>query len=192
MTQAIKLIKSVSTRVRVVRTRSLLSEQVEIDQKEVVPGDVLAVASKPPFFPSGWSLTDAKQGGDVFPGDCVLISSEALTVTQASLTGELIPVEKTVRLVAAPQQHVFDLLDNQNVCLAGTSVSTGNGRAIVISTGSDTYMASIAKLLEKKRPHNATQIGIRKVSYVLLGFLSVHMHFVPLTLYANFNRLVSH
>lgn len=87
------------------------------------------------------------------------------------------PVEKTVRLVAAPQHHVFNLLDNENVCLAGTSVSTGNGRAIVISTGSHTYMASIAKHLQKKRPLNATQIGIRKVSFVLLGFLSVNMRF---------------
>jgi Mg2+-importing ATPase len=156
MTQAIKLIKTVTTRVRIIRSRSLSSEEVEIDQKQVVPGDVLAVAS-----------------GDVFPGDCVLISSEALTVTQASLTGELIPIEKTVRLVAAPQQEVFNLLDNENVCLAGTSVSTGNGRAIVVSTGSETYMASIAKELSKRRPQNAMQIGIKKVSYVLLGFLAV-------------------
>lgn len=50
MTQAIKLIKSVSTRVRVVRTRAGVSEETEIDQKQVVPGDILAVASKRQYF----------------------------------------------------------------------------------------------------------------------------------------------
>lgn len=102
-----------------------------------------------------------------------MISSEALTVAQASLTGELMPVEKTVRLTAPLQSDAFHLLNNDNVCLAGTSVSAGNGRAVVISTGKDTYMAGIAEELNKKRPENAIQIGIKKVSYVLMGFMFV-------------------
>ena len=112
-------------------------------------------------------------GGDVFPGDCVLFLSEALTVSQASLTGELMPVEKNPRLGLAPPEFTFDILDNENICLAGTSVATGSGRAMVISTGNETYMASIAKDLAKKRPPNAVQIGIRKVSYILMGVMAV-------------------
>jgi Mg2+-importing ATPase len=99
--------------------------------------------------------------------------AEGLTVAQASLTGELMPIEKTVRLVLAPPDVVFDIIDNENICLGGTSVATGSGRAVIISTGSETYMASIAKDLAKKRPPNIMQIGVRNVSYLLLAFMSV-------------------
>lgn len=83
------------------------------------------------------------------------------------------PVEKNPRLGLAPPEFTFDILDNENICLAGTSVATGSGRAMVISTGNETYMASIAKDLAKKRPPNAVQIGIRKVSYILMGVMAV-------------------
>ncbi|KAG0700830.1 Mg-transporting ATPase [Suillus ampliporus] len=156
MIQAVNLIKSVTTNTRVLRSRSSGSEELEIDQRHVVPGDIVAVTS-----------------GDVFPGDCVLILAEAITITQASLTGEVMPIDKTVRLAAARPGERLDLLQNDNVCLAGTSVVTGNGHALVVSTGKDTYMASIASELSKRRPENATQIGIKKVSYVLMGFMAV-------------------
>ncbi|KAG1751439.1 Mg-transporting ATPase [Suillus paluster] len=142
MIQAVNLIKSVTTNTRVLRSRGSSSEELEIDQRHVVPGDIIAVTS-----------------GDVFPGDCVLILAEAITITQASLTGEMMPIEKTVRLAAARPEEKLDLLHNDNVCLAGTSV--------------DTYMAAIASELSKRRPENATQIGIKKVSYVLMGFMAV-------------------
>ncbi|KAG1869772.1 hypothetical protein C8R48DRAFT_699663 [Suillus tomentosus] len=154
--QAVNLIKSVTTNTRVLRYRSSGPEEVETDQRSVVPGDIIAVTS-----------------GDVFPGDCVLITAEAITITQASLTGEVMPIEKTVRLAAPRPGETLNLLHNDNVCLAGTSVVTGNGHALVVSTGKDTYMASIASELSKRRPENATQIGIRKVSYVLMGFMAV-------------------
>ena len=99
--------------------------------------------------------------------------SESLTVAQASLTGEMIPVDKTARLGPPPANYNFDIIHNDNICLAGTSVATGSGHAMVISTGDKTYMASIAKDLAKKRPLNAMQIGVRKVSYLLLVFMAV-------------------
>ena len=122
-------------------------------------------------------------GGDVFPGDCVVFSSEALTVTQASLTGELIPVEKRPRLDLPSPEFKFDMLDNENICLAGTSVATGSGCAMVILTGSDTYMASIATHLAHSRPLNAMQLGVRRVSYILLVFMLVSplLHFAVKT-----------
>lgn len=83
------------------------------------------------------------------------------------------PIDKVVRVTAVDESEPFHLLDNHNVCLAGTSVAAGNGRALVVSTGKDTYMAAIAEELNRKRPENAIQAGIRKVSYVLLGFMGV-------------------
>ncbi|KAG2342843.1 Mg-transporting ATPase [Suillus weaverae] len=156
MIQAVNLIKSVTTNTRVLRQQNSVSEELEIDQRNVVPGDIVVVTS-----------------GDVFPGDCVLITAEAVTITQASLTGEMMPIEKIVRLAAPQPGDALNLLHNDNVCLAGTSVVTGNGHALVVSTGKDTYMASIASELSKRRPDNATQIGIKKVSYVLMGFMAI-------------------
>jgi Mg2+-importing ATPase len=156
MVQALKLVKSIMTRVRVIRHVNSIPQEIEIDLRHIVPGDVVAVAS-----------------GDVFPGDCIIISAEALAVTQASLTGEILPIDKVVRVTAVDESEPFHLLDNHNVCLAGTSVAAGNGRALVVSTGKDTYMAAIAEELNRKRPENTIQIGIRKVSYVLLGFMAV-------------------
>ena len=180
MIQAVKLIKSVTTNTHVLRSRSLGSEEVEIDQRHVVPGDIIAVTSRLlPFTSHHVGLTlRSVIGGDVFPGDCVLIVAEAITITQASLTGEMMPIDKTVRLAAARPGEKLDLLHNDNVCLAGTSVVTGNGHAVVVSTGKNTYMASIASELSKRRPENATQIGIKKVSYVLMGFMGVSRCFV--------------
>ncbi|KAH0831975.1 Mg-transporting ATPase [Lanmaoa asiatica] len=146
MVQALKLVKSIVTRVRVIRRVDSTPQEIEVDLRHIVPGDVVTVAS-----------------GDVFPGDCIIISAEALAVTQASLTGEILPIDKA---------------DNRNVCLAGTSVAAGNGRAVVVATGRDTYMAAIAEELNRKRPENAIQVGIRKVSYVLLGFMAVSPNLV--------------
>jgi magnesium-transporting ATPase (P-type) len=115
--------------------------------------------------------------------------AEAITITQASLTGEMMPIEKTVRLAAPRPGETLDLLHNDNVCLAGTSVVTGNGHALVVSTGKDTYMASIASELSKRRPENATQIGIRKVSYVLMGFMAVSRHCIEFFAFLNVTSL---
>ena len=79
----------------------------------------------------------------------------------------MIPVDKTTWLGPPPANYNFDIIHNKNICLAGTSVATGSGHAMTISTGDKTYMASIAKDLAKKRPLNTMQIGIRKVSYLL-------------------------
>ena len=113
-----------------------------------------------------------------------------MAVTQASLTGEILPIDKVVRVTAVDEFEPFHLLDNHNVCLAGTSVAAGNGRALVVSTGKDTYMAAIAEELNRKRPENTIQIGIRKVSYVLLGFMAVspNLVFFSSQLAPTFNR----
>jgi P-type Mg2+ transporter len=171
VSQAAKLLNSLVTRIRVLRDK----KEVELHRKEVVPGDVLVLTGILHFsyIFALYTNNEVSPGGDVFPGDCVLFMSEGLTVAQASLTGEMIPVDKTTRLGPPPADYNFDIIHNDNICLAGTSVATGSGHAMVISTGDNTYMASIAKDLAKKRPLNAMQIGIRKVSYLLLTFMAV-------------------
>ena len=46
VSQAAKLLNSITTRVRVLRS----NEEVELDRKEVIPGDVVLLSSSCPFF----------------------------------------------------------------------------------------------------------------------------------------------
>lgn len=165
--KATRLVSMVSSTVRVLRHPTTVIEagkdvedecEVEIERSEVVPGDVIVVAS-----------------GDMFPGDVVVLFSNSLLVSQSALTGEVLPVEKSPYSEFSPFKisSASDLISAPNVCLAGTSVLSGSGRALVVSTGDDTYLASIAEVLRARRPRNAFQNGIRKVSYLLLSFMAV-------------------
>jgi len=88
--------------------------------KRVVPGDMLILTSSY-YLLRYFVLLHADNGVTLrrrrLPRDCVVFSSEALTVTQASLTGELIPVEKRPRLDLPSPEFKFDMLDNENICL---------------------------------------------------------------------------
>ncbi|KAK7204108.1 transmembrane protein [Myxozyma melibiosi] len=124
--------------------------ETEIALAETVPGDVVVL-----------------RPGDIFPGDCILIESKDLFISQSSLTGEFLPVEKSTN-VNEPES-VFDLA---NICFMSTSVVSGRGRAVVISTAKDTYISTINSTLnsEAMETRNSFDVGVRKVAYLLLGF----------------------
>ncbi|KAH7655538.1 P-type ATPase protein [Dioscorea alata] len=134
---------------RVVQTELI----VQIDQRDIVPGDIII------FGP-----------GDLFPGDIRLLTSKDLIVSQSSLTGESGTIEK----VADTQENrSTPLLDLKNICLMGTSVVSGCGTGLVISTGSNTYMSTIFSTLQKKKHLDVFEKGIRHVSYALIGIMVV-------------------
>ncbi|KAL2616370.1 hypothetical protein AAZV13_08G123500 [Glycine max] len=105
---------------------------VQVDQRDVVPGDIVI------FEP-----------GDLFPGDIRLLSSKQLVVSQASLTGESWTTDKTAEI---REDHSTPLLDLKNICFMGTSVVSGTGTGLVISTGSNTYMSTMFSKVGKKKP----------------------------------------
>jgi Ca2+-transporting ATPase len=100
--------------------------------RELVPGDAIVLRE-----------------GDRVPADARLVEAANLRVAEAVLTGESDPVEKGCAPLAEAAAPVGDRL-----CLAhaGTTITTGRGRAIVIATGSDTEFGRIAKLLEAVEP----------------------------------------
>jgi P-type Mg2+ transporter len=102
------LLRCVTTKDHVLRQTA----DIEIDRKDVVSGDILFTSTliiipSSLITPSKFALV---LGGNIFLGDCVILSAEAVTVFQASLTGELMPVDKGVRLDLPPPQYTFDLL----------------------------------------------------------------------------------
>ncbi|BFG35555.1 hypothetical protein CerSpe_218290 [Prunus speciosa] len=126
---------------------------VQIDQRDVVPGDIVI------FEP-----------GDLFPGDVRLLSSKHLVVSQSSLTGESWTTEKTADI---REDQSTPLLDLKNICFMGTNVVSGGGAGLVVSTGSKTYMSTMFSNIGKKKPPNDFEDGVRRISYVLVAVMLV-------------------
>lgn len=127
-------------------------ENIMVDIKDLVPGDILCVSP-----------------GDVIPADCLLLHSSNLSVSQSSFTGENEPQHKC-HITKEVADTVFDL---QNVLFMQTSVISGSGVAVVLRTGDDAFLATIMKELNKKRPESPFQRGIRQVSCMMLGFMAI-------------------
>lgn len=110
-----------------------------------------------------------------------------------SLTGESEPLRKTNVLQGVKTEG--DLFELENLIYMGTSVISGSGVALVLRTGDgkqslDTYMvtanvidafiATIMKQLNKRRPLNSFQRGVRNVTYMMIVFMLVMAPIVSL------------
>jgi Ca2+-transporting ATPase len=100
--------------------------------REIVPGDVLLLRE-----------------GDRVPADARLVEAANLRAAEAALTGESAPVDKHPAALAAP---ALPLGDRSNLVHAGTSVTSGRGRALVVATGPRTEFGRVAHLLERVEP----------------------------------------
>ncbi|KAJ0097028.1 hypothetical protein Patl1_28267 [Pistacia atlantica] len=134
---------------RVVQTELI----VQVDQRDVVPGDIVI------FEP-----------GDLFPGDVRLLSTKNLVVSQSSLTGESAITDKTADI---REDQSTPLLDLRNICFMGTNVVSGSGTGLVVSTGSKTYMSTMFSNIGKQKPPDGFEKGVRRISFVLICFMIV-------------------
>lgn len=104
---------------------------------EVVPGDVLLLSR-----------------GDAVAADARLVSTSLLTLDEAALTGESLPLEKGAR-PAAPSAV---LAERHSMVYRGTLVTGGQGVAIVVATGPHTEIGRIQALLrDSPRPETPLQ-----------------------------------
>ena len=102
-------------------------ERVEILFDELVPGDVIRLSA-----------------GDMVPADARVITARDLFVIESALTGESEAVEKTaaVTVVDGADGSALPLSACKNIVFTGTSVQNGTAMALVVATGSDTYLAA--------------------------------------------------
>lgn len=98
----------------------------DIAASALVPGDVVLLSS-----------------GDSLPADVRLLQSRNLQIDEAALTGESVPVAK--RLEAVPA----DAAIGDRLCMgyAGTLVTQGQARALVVATAGATEIGRIGRLL---------------------------------------------
>ena len=116
--------------------RDLTASQVRV----VRDGRVESVAS------TGLVLGDVVlfAEGDMVGADCRIVDSASLQVAEAALTGESVPVTKSVDPVALDSE----LADRTNMAYNGTAVVRGRGRGVVVATSMDTEIGRIATLLD--------------------------------------------
>lgn len=121
--ESIKLLKSLtSPEALVVRD----GKEVKVPSSLLVPGDILIL-----------------QAGDRIPADARLLEAQSLKIDESSLTGESVPVEKSIKILLpeTPQP------DRKNMAYTGTSVTYGRGKAVITATGMSTAFGKLAGLL---------------------------------------------
>jgi len=99
-----------------------------IDARELVPGDIVLLAS-----------------GDKVPADLHLLEVRNLRVEEAALTGESVPVEKR----AGPLPHDTPLAERLNMAYSSTLVHYGTATGVVVATGDGTEVGRISELIAR-------------------------------------------
>ncbi|CAA0106733.1 Calcium-transporting ATPase [BD1-7 clade bacterium] len=114
-------------------------EWQDIPARELVPGDVISI-----------------ENGDIVPADCVLLSGQYLSVDQAALTGESLPVDKIV------DDDIY----------SGSIVKQGNMQAVVTATGSETFFGNTAKLVQSAGNASHFEASVLSIGkFLIIGTL---------------------
>lgn len=82
--------------------------------------------------------------GDFISADGRIIESIELKAEESSLTGESVPVSKNIKCITNDKTS---LGDRKNMVFASSYITGGKGKAVAISTGLNTEVGRIAKLM---------------------------------------------
>jgi len=136
----------------------------EIDQSEVVPGDIIFL-----------------QPGNKIPADGRLVESLNLKINESSLTGEWFPAEKITEIL--PEKT--PLADRDNMVYMGCVVEDGRGKAVVTETGIKTEIGKISQMVmetkEEKTPYQKKVIHLSKIIGVSIVFISFSIFVLGVT-----------
>lgn len=124
----------------------------ELDAKELVPGDIVALES-----------------GDRVPADLRLITTKGLRVDESMLTGEVLPVDKNTDTT----EEDLPPAEQRNMVFSGTLIVTGRAEGLVTATGAETELGAINELVQgaaKKTPLQILADKLEKtIGIVVLG-----------------------
>ncbi|MDD5383725.1 MAG: cation-transporting P-type ATPase [Gallionella sp.] len=125
---------------------------VQLPVVELVPGDVVLLAA-----------------GDDVPADCRLIEAFGVRVNTANLTGESKPMARTATAMQEEQATL-----RRDILHAGTSLISGEAKAMVYATGMHTEFGNIARLTQTARePLSPLQKEIARLSRLVALFATL-------------------
>jgi magnesium-transporting ATPase (P-type) len=130
------------------------TERREIDAGELVPGDIVLLAS-----------------GDRVPADLRLLRTKSLRIDEAALTGESVPVDKG----QDPVPHDAPLAERANMAYSGTVVTYGMATGVVVATGVKSEIGRIGALvsgvqsLATPLTRKLDQFARRITGFILVG-----------------------
>lgn len=116
---------------------------ISIKSEDIVIGDVLVL-----------------EAGDAIPADARVIECASMKIEEAALTGESVPVTKTIDTLICGDGEEISLGDRRNMLYMGSTVVYGRGQAVVVAIGMDTEMGKIADAIANARD-NATPLQIK-------------------------------
>lgn len=145
--------KLIENKCRVKRENEISS----IPSSELVPGDYIFLNE-----------------GDVISADIRLVETNGLMVDEATITGESTPNIKDHLFTPPKEALPYEL---KNMLLSGTTISRGNAQGIVIKTGKDTYLSSIAEKANEKSPETplikALNFFAKKYAVIITALFAV-------------------
>ncbi|WP_459502584.1 magnesium-translocating P-type ATPase [Bacillus sp. C1] len=141
------------------------SEKVQVSPEKLVPGDIIFLSA-----------------GNIVPADVRILSSKNLLVNQSTITGEVIPVEKSNKYYYTYKKRkirsIGNLIELENLCFMGTHIMDGFAKAVVISTGANTSFGFLTKTRAKISSETSFDKGISKVSWLFIQCMLIMIPFV--------------
>ena len=129
---------------------------VRVPVTDLVPGDVVSLRI-----------------GGIVPADLRLLKVDELECDEGVLTGESMPVAKSVAPVTGHQA-----LDQPGCAFMGTVVHQGSALGVVVRSGARTAFGQIAAGLSEKQSRTAFEIGLSRFSRLLFGVAAVLTGFI--------------
>ncbi len=134
----------ITHRTRIIRD----GKEIEIDPRLIVPGDIMHITH-----------------GSRITADGRIVKEISFTTDESILTGESLPVEKDIGTLS----ETAPLPDRINMVFAGTLGTNGSAYAIVTSTGYDTEIGKLAKLVnETTSEETPLQKALKKLTWVII------------------------
>ena len=126
-------------------------KMVSVKSEDLVVGDVVIL-----------------EAGDAVPADGRIIECASMKIEEAALTGESVPVDKTVDVLELGDAKDVPLGDRKNMVYMGSTVVYGRGAAVITETGMNTEMGKIADALaQAKEGKTPLQIKLAQLSKIL-------------------------
>ncbi|NHJ01220.1 MAG: cation-translocating P-type ATPase [Candidatus Heimdallarchaeota archaeon] len=123
-------------------------QETRIDTRNLVPGDVLLMYE-----------------GEIIAADGRIYEASRLRVEEGLLTGESIPVDKTIQSI---EGEFLPIADRTNFVYMGTTTVKGRGKALVTGTGMNTEMGKIAKsTIESEEQDTPLQVQLSRLGKLL-------------------------